>query len=64
MSNFAEENIRCFDQSDHDEIIGWLKARFNDPVKENGYYYQEAVIHIEYLLSELIEAKRELIGKA
>ena len=63
MSNFAEKNITCFEQSDHDEIIDWFKARFNHHDKEVGYYYQEAVIHIEYLLSELIEAKRELLGK-
>ena len=63
MSNFAEENIRCFYQPDHDGIIEWLEARFNDPAKENCYYYQEAVIHIEYLLAELIEAKKKLIGK-
>ena len=60
--NYAERNIRCFDQDEHDEITGWLRNAADVYIKERdlegAYFLAEATLHIEYLLEELITAKR------
>ena len=60
--NYAERNIRCFDQDEHDTLIDWLRDAADDYLAakdmRGAYFLEESALHIEYLLEELITAKR------
>ena len=60
--DFAEEHIACFERDDHGGIVEWLAAKGDESKGVDHYFFIESVIHIGYLLAELIDAKKELLS--